>query len=84
MPTLKKLKSSAESIDSNYGNRGSRITISNGAARGPEDFGRTIKIRGVSLGVTYTGPDGVEWEAVHWDDEQDPNWCKRNCIEFLE
>lgn len=38
--------------------------------------GRTGRV----IGSSYTGPDGMSWIPVQWDDSEDPDWQKERSI----
>lgn len=56
--------------------KGQRVTLAPDFQRGPEDWGRDEVIEGTAIGCEYATEGGMSWTAVHWDDEEDPNWCK--------
>lgn len=59
-----------------------RVTPKPNCTRGLEDDGLTEPVIGWSLGIGYTDRHGVKWVAVHWDDEDDPNWFKEDCLDL--
>lgn len=65
--------------------KGCRIVPAEGCTRGPEDGfpwdGTRVIPKGKSLGYEHGKRGGVAWLAVQWDDEEDPNWFKKDCAQ---
>lgn len=64
-----------------------RVQCAPGTSRGPEDGLPWDPDRepavGTSLGFEYTAEGGQRWTAVKWNDQEDPDWHKTDCLQRI-